>query len=197
VFSLHATKVLGVGEGGLVAGGDPGFIQTVRMLSNNGYSRWMCRRVGGNMKLSEYHAAVGLAQLERLPGVRERVEKVGRAYATGLALLTGRIRTQPAPATLLRSVMCVKLETAHAEPVAGALAQAGIETRRWYCPPLFEHPAFSEFARLGPDGGPHLPVTADLGQRLLGLPFHTSLQPDDILRICTVLAATLQDLESA
>lgn len=64
-YSFHATKALGIGEGGLVAARDAEFIARVRQLSNFGIdvSTGLALQEGTNAKLSEFHAAVGLAAL--------------------------------------------------------------------------------------------------------------------------------------
>jgi len=63
-----------------------------------------------------------------------------------------------------------------------ALAGNGIEARRWYCPPLHQHPAFRDLERAGGLG-----VSETLGTRLVGLPFHGFLTPADIDRIAASL----------
>jgi dTDP-4-amino-4,6-dideoxygalactose transaminase len=151
--------------------------------------------VGGNLKLSEYHAAVGLAQLERLPGIARRINELTEYYAGLLSPLADNLSSQPAPPGMLRSVFCVKLANHDAELVAAGMAQQGVQTRRWYCPPLHEHPAFADCGRIGPDGGNELPVSDALGKHILGLPFHTSLEEDHVRQVCSVLKATLNSLE--
>jgi dTDP-4-amino-4,6-dideoxygalactose transaminase len=74
-----------------------------------------------------------------------------------------------------------------AEPVVSALAGCGIETRRWYCPPLHEHPAFAPFAT-----GQAPEVSSRLGTSLLGLPFHHFLSSEDIGAVVAALAEALQ-----
>lgn len=64
-FSFHATKPFGIGEGGLVIANSAEFIHQVKKLSNFGFESGKISKCGSNAKLSEYHAAVGLAQLER------------------------------------------------------------------------------------------------------------------------------------
>ncbi len=62
VVSLHATKALGVGEGGFVVSDRPQLVQEIQKRSNFGF--WGSREAtvrSGNGKLSEYAAAVGLA----------------------------------------------------------------------------------------------------------------------------------------
>ena len=60
VVSLHATKVLGTGEGGLVVCTDPSIVRDVRTTSNFGLDPDRKATVPAtNAKFSEYHAAVG------------------------------------------------------------------------------------------------------------------------------------------
>ncbi|WP_304186507.1 aminotransferase class I/II-fold pyridoxal phosphate-dependent enzyme [Phenylobacterium aquaticum] len=176
VFSLHATKPLGVGEGGLVAAHDPDLIDMVRRLSNFGFDGVRVTRASGNAKLSEYHAAVGLAQLARAPQIRAALDRAREAYGRHLpAHLTP-------PGEMSGLVVAVP---AAAEAAAG-LAAVGVETRQWFQPDLTGHPAYQAMARAG-----DLPNTAGLRGRILGLPFHGHLAEDDIIRVCAQLKAAL------
>jgi dTDP-4-amino-4,6-dideoxygalactose transaminase len=73
VASLHATKVLGIGEGGFLATDDEGLAQRVRQLTTYGFrgSR-ESQIVATNAKLSEYAGAIGLAALDAWPHNRLR-----------------------------------------------------------------------------------------------------------------------------
>jgi dTDP-4-amino-4,6-dideoxygalactose transaminase len=64
---------------------------------------------------------------------------------------------------------------ADAEKTAHSLAKNGIETRRWYAPPLHRHQPFASVERTD------LPVTESLYRNSLGLPFHSFLSKDNIL----------------
>ena len=176
-FSLHATKPLGVGEGGLVASRDAELISRVRRLSNFGFDNDLVRRPWGNAKLSEYHAAVGLAQLRRAAEVRQGLAELHHDYLA-------RLPTPLRPAAE-GSAMVVAVPRA-ARKVADALASDGIETRRWYQPDLARHPAFARCARAG-----DLSATTDLADRLIGLPFHAFLAGEDISEVCDRLEARL------
>lgn len=177
VFSLHATKPLGVGEGGLVASRDADLVARVRRLSNFGFDNDLVARPAGNSKLSEFHAAVGLAQLSRVGQVRGRLAARHQDY---LARLPAFLRP-----VAEASAMVVAVPDS-ARRIADALAGEGIETRRWYQPDLTRHPAFDGCARAGA-----LPVTTDLADRLIGLPFHAFLGSDDVDRVCGRLVAAL------
>jgi len=189
VFSLHATKPLGIGEGGLFVSPDPARTDRVRRLSNFDFGHKLVQSAEGtNAKLSEYAAAIGLAQLERWPAMAARRGKLFERYRDLLGGVEGVVMqsglTMP-PATL-----CVSLPVDALE-VASALDRAAIETRRWYLPPLHEHPPFRDARRIGPAGSSELPVTARLASSLLGLPFHTLLSEQDAARVVAALRHAL------
>jgi dTDP-4-amino-4,6-dideoxygalactose transaminase len=138
--------------------------------------------------MSEYAAAVGLAQLERWPRLLQRRREVFDDYRRLLAALP-QVKMQPLatpPATF-----CVRLP-ADAAAVAAALAQADIETRRWYLPPLHRHPAFGALRCVGPAGSERLPVTEQLATSLLGLPFHSRLTAGEVSTVVDALASALR-----
>jgi dTDP-4-amino-4,6-dideoxygalactose transaminase len=184
VFSLHATKPFGCGEGGLVASRDSGLLDRVKRLSNFGFHAWRSELPGTNAKLSEYAAAVGLAQLERRSYILSQRQRLWDSYLEALGGLHG-IRLQADGHGNPRSVMCLDVGE-NAQAVQGMLAQSGIETRRWYCPPLYEHPALARYADEMP-----LPITQKLSARLLGVPFHNFLSNDDIRFIVAQLKSVL------
>ena len=144
VLSLHATKPVGVGEGGLVVGGPPALTRRVRELSNFGFGRYIIRSVGTNGKLSEFHAAVGLAQLRRLDAIRAPREAAWAAYRTAVDRLGPAVTPGRSPAGWIPSTLSV-LTSANAGDVAAELAHRGIETRQWYCPGLDRHPALEGY----------------------------------------------------
>lgn len=183
VFSLHATKSLGTGEGGFVVSRDAGYLQGIRQATNFGIDLASptgdC--VGGtNAKLSEYHAAVGLAALARWDA-----EWAGRAAL--FALYLERLERRGVPVTyqagrrgILHTLFVVRLSGCpNMAAVVASLAARGIGSRRWYCPPLYRHTAFSACPLAGP-----FTVSEGLGQELLGLPFYPGLgeaQVDEVV----------------
>jgi dTDP-4-amino-4,6-dideoxygalactose transaminase len=179
VFSLHATKTLGVGEGGLVATRDPGLVERVRRLSNFGFERGVAAAAAGNAKLSEWHAAVGLAQLPRARTLWDVKARLSDAYRRALPKLPMQAGT---PGSLVVGL------PVSAERIAGRLAAEGIETRRWYQPDLTRHPAYERLPRAG-----ELPTTAALHDRLLGLPFHSGVAEEDVFLVARALSAALDE----
>ncbi len=187
-FSLHATKPFGVGEGGLLVSTSAELIERVRRLSNFGFHEGVAQSAGSNSKLSEYHGAVGLAQFHRFAEVEARRRRVWAWYRSRLERSWNSVALQQQDADYVRSVVVVKsLTPGGATTLEHRMAKSNVETRRWYHPPLYEQPAFSDAQRVGPDGGNHLPETAELAERLVGLPFHSFLCEFDITRISSLL----------
>ncbi|HXC41806.1 MAG TPA: DegT/DnrJ/EryC1/StrS family aminotransferase [Burkholderiales bacterium] len=189
VFSFHATKTLGIGEGGAVVSTDEALVERVRRLSNFGIdvSSGFSMAVGTNGKLSEYHAATGLAALALWPGNAEQRRKLHRDYRALLARACPDLVHQVRPDDGVYSILQVCLPRANNAHVADQLAQQGIETRRWYLPLLTDHPAFAHCPVQG-----ELPNARRLSGRLLGLPFHLDLGEAQLLEVARALAAAME-----
>lgn len=180
VYSMHATKFFGCGEGGVVACVDAQRVQRIREMA--------CFGPGGtNAKMSEYHAGVAMAQFRRLEAKHSRTMMVYDAYALALPDVLLDSAQEVIKAVGNHTLMPVLLpEWCGAGPAAEFLKRRGAETRQWYRPFLNELPGFSGFERPAA-----MPVTDMLADRLLGLPFHTSLQSAEIEIVCDALIELL------
>jgi dTDP-4-amino-4,6-dideoxygalactose transaminase len=186
VFSLHATKALAAGEGGLVVSYDAELAARVRRLSNFGIDLDRGSQVfvaGENGKLSEYHAAVAHAALDQWPVVVERRRAVQARYQYVLQQHCPGLGMQRRPENgiypILVSLLPAGLQARELQP---ELLSRGIETRQWYCPTLDRHPAFA-----GSAAGP-LPVSHELAERLLGLPFFIDIDETQMQRVGQAMA---------
>jgi dTDP-4-amino-4,6-dideoxygalactose transaminase len=184
IFSFHATKPFAVGEGGLIATADPELITRINRLVNFGLEPGSRASVeiGMNAKMSELHAAAGLAMLDRIDGVvrrrRENAQRLHQAIAdlpytlqAGSDRSTWQIFHVQAPTAEIRD-RCLELAPLHA-----------IEVRTMHSPVLHLQPAFA-----GAEHGP-LPVTESLGERALALPMANQLPEDAYERIPALLRA--------
>lgn len=192
VFSLHATKPFGVGEGGLVVTSDEELLTRARSLSNFGFlgTAGVVQQAGTNAKFGEYYAAVGLAQLKRWSDVLERRKNVADMYRARLAGLNNRIRMQAGAEKFVPAVLPIYIE-GKGQEVHQAMANAAIQTRRWYLPLLHLHPALTDVEIAGQREAEGLIAANRLAEGLVGLPFHAFLSENDIDKICKVLAETV------
>lgn len=176
VFSLHATKPLGAGEGGYIVTWDRQAAADYRRMANFALRDGEAQGIGTNAKMSEYHAAVALAALDRW----DRAPWL-RLYDWYAEHLPAGVVAQQRPRGVY-SLMPVKLPVA-AQPVLEAMRAAGIDCRRWYTPPLHRTKLFRSPV--------DLPVTDYLAERLLGLPYHTFLTERDVVTVCDTLRGIL------
>ncbi|QSX77455.1 DegT/DnrJ/EryC1/StrS family aminotransferase [Agrilutibacter solisilvae] len=183
VLSMHATKAFGIGEGGAVLCTDRGVIERTYGALNFGFlGARECRMPGINGKLSEYHAAVGLAQLARWPSQRHALSQVAQAYqkharSHGLA---GRIVTAPRVASCY--ALFVARDATEAAAATAALAAARVGFRRWYGVGLHNEPHFVS----APRG--LLANTERIATCLIGLPMAPDLHDTEIARVVAALA---------
>lgn len=189
VFSLHATKTLGAGEGGFIASHDRELVERVRRLSNFGIDpvTGIVGTAGTNAKMSEYHAAVALAALDAWPEQAELRRRLARYYCNTLSDYCPEVRMQVRPTAGVYSIFPVILPE-HAEPafVAQRLARKRIGSRRWYFPLVHEHPAFRESIRADA-----LATSSRLSGRIIGLPFHSFLTELQIQSVCRALGEAI------
>ena len=190
VVSLHATKVFGAGEGGFIVTGSPKLSAQLRACCNFGFqgSR-SATQVGLNAKLSEYHAAVGLAHFAQWPSVRLKHLRIMRWYQEEVARLDG-VSLHPGYGDgWVTATTSVILPPDSAGQVAESLRRSGVETRSWWGQGCHTQPAFATF----PHGD--LVVTDELGGRVLGLPHFTDMERDDVAFVMQQLAKTLRVLK--
>lgn len=189
VVSLHATKVLGLGEGGYLATEDAELAVRVRQLSTFGFhgSR-ESQVVATNAKLSEYTAAVGLAALDAWPGDRLRWMRTAQMLRIALIGLP-QARFQPGwGSDWVTSVCVVGLPEGSADAVAASLAAAEVDTRRWWDRGCHTSRAFAGCRR------EDLPATGRLAAGTLGLPFSIDMDAGEIASLATALQDALADL---
>ncbi|MBU1378793.1 MAG: DegT/DnrJ/EryC1/StrS family aminotransferase [Alphaproteobacteria bacterium] len=187
VVSLHATKILGVGEGGFAMSADPALAATVRLRSNFGFSGSREAQVAAtNGKLSEYAAAIGLAGLDEWPARRAAFQAVAQRYRRNLADLPAATLPGGWGQDWLSTTCVVRLEDPAATmPVLDALHAASVETRAWWGRGMHTHRAFADYPRLA------LPTTERLAQTVLGLPFFIDMTNEEIDTVCTALREEL------
>ncbi|HEV2038350.1 MAG TPA: DegT/DnrJ/EryC1/StrS family aminotransferase, partial [Candidatus Eremiobacteraceae bacterium] len=190
VVSLHATKIFGVGEGGFVMSTDLALVRDVRARSNFGFAGTReARTPAVNAKLSEYHAAVGLAALDEWPEVRSKWIEVAQAYRRALAE-SNLLRFQDGFGQSWIAATCVlQLANSGANQLESALAEAGIETRRWWGGGAHRHAATAAYPRTP------LPVTEALANSTVAIPFFRDLDPGDMHQVAKCVLASGQALD--
>ncbi len=186
VISLHATKVFGIGEGGVVVARDRDPIARVRQTANLGFDDDRHAAISGvNAKLSEYAAAVGLAALDAWPLTQPALSALARTYSSALARLPGLVAAPGFGRGWAPSTCVVSLTRTPAAAVASDLREAGIETCAWWGAGCHRQAAFADCPRTD------LPVTEHLAAHTLGLPFHLGVDQRVLRQVVSALEAAL------
>jgi dTDP-4-amino-4,6-dideoxygalactose transaminase len=183
VFSLHATKCLSTGEGGLVLTENAPQAQRIAQLSNFGIGSHGLSG-GTNAKLSEYHAAVGHAGLDAWETHCRLRLKLHSQYCSLLEHTLGTTMTFQKNTGLVAPTSMVTLlaNSATRERVEHACQKQGIQTRRWYQPLIHEQSGL-----LGVQAPFEIPNAIDIASRLLGLPFFMHMTEPEMQRVSRVL----------
>lgn len=181
--SLHATKVLGVGEGGFVMSKDLDLVASVKLRANFGFFGSREAQVAGtNGKLSEYAAALGLAALDEWDARRAAFQTEALRYRRQLADAPGVWLPDGWGEAWVSTTCVVHLRDPDTTtPVLERLHAAGVETRAWWGRGMHTHRAFRDYPRLD------LPNTERLAQTVLGLPFFIDMTADQIDTVCDAL----------
>jgi dTDP-4-amino-4,6-dideoxygalactose transaminase len=189
VFSLSPTKVLTAGEGGVIATNDDVIAQRCRIGRDYGNpGDYDCRFVGLNARMSEIHAAFALRSLETLEDRIARRNELARMYRSSIGTIAGIGFAEVAPhdrSTYKDFALLVDPEIFGSEApwLATALAAEGVETRRYFSPPVHLMRAYRGLPPSLP-----LPNTELASARILCLPMWSDMTADQIERVALAIA---------
>jgi perosamine synthetase len=193
-FAFYANKQLTTGEGGILVPAGTQAAELARSERNQGRAADMGAlehgRLGFNYRLTEFAAALGVAQLERLDELLAARSRVAAAYRERLGSIEGLVLPRSDRGSERRSwfVYVVQLpEGADRDAAIAALRERGIESKA-YLPCIHLLPFYRE--RFGFRGG-EFPIAERAAERSVALPFFPALSEAEIERVCGVLAAAL------
>jgi perosamine synthetase len=197
-FSFFANKIATTGEGGMVVTNDGAIAERCRYYKNlcfplKGARSYLHDHIGFNYRMSNLHAAIGLAQVERLDEYVTRRRTNHALYARHLAGVPG-IHLQPEMPGCL-NVYWMNGITVDGEQygmsrdaLAAALKNAGIDTRLFF-QGMHRQPSLQAF---GCQCEGSYPVSDWLAESGLYLPSGSGLGEHEISRI----AGTVRRLAS-
>ena len=184
MFSFHATKVFHTVEGGAVVCRDPAVRERMNRIKNfgvNGPERIVC--VGGNAKMSEFHAAMGLCNLRHMPEWLAARREVVERYRRNLAGIPGITVMQDMPGVESNyAYFPVVFDGAKytRDEAAARLAEHGIFARKYFYPLTNNNEAYGFH-------GAETPVALHISERVLCLPLYPELAPEDVDLICEIV----------
>ena len=171
-FSFYPTKNITTAEGGMITTDDDGVAERARLIRSHGMRRrYYHESLGYNFRMTEIHAAIGLAQLPKL-------ETFNRQRITNARYLSARLRnviTPQVPAGYRHVFHQYTIRVpGNRDALAEGLRQRGIATGIYYPLPIHQQTLYQQ---MGYDG--HFPVAEQMSREVLSLPVHPALTPEE------------------
>ena len=199
-FGFYPNKQITTGEGGCITTDDPTWARHCRSLRNQGRADdgvMQHTQLGYNYRMDELAAALGCAQLERLPELLSQRAAVARRYHDALAPLAEDLhRPTLSSGAVDRSwfVYVIRLRDRFADGARDQL-MAALRERGIGCAPYFPaiplQPYYRDRFGFQPGTFPICESTAD---RTLALPFYPDLTLAQIHRVADALGTILPRL---
>lgn len=188
MFSFHATKVFNTIEGGAVCFKDDKLVQVLYDLKNFGIrGPEECAYIGGNAKMSEFQAAMGICNLRHLSDEIAKRKKVVEHYRERLSIVKG--------IKLCEETLGVVSNYAYFPVVFDGykysrnelfdmLKQHDIFARKYFYPLTNSFACYKYYPTADIE---KTPVARYISERILTLPLYADLALEDVDRICDII----------
>ena len=193
-FSFFANKNVCSGEGGMVVTNDDDLARACRYRKNlcfplDAPRTYLHADIGFNYRMSNLHAAIGLAQTERADALTAKRRAHGRLYRQRLAAIPGILLQQEQPdseGVFWMNGLALTAEYGHSRAELMAhLKTCGVDTRLFF-QGMHRQPALRDY---GCDCTGAYPVSDMLADNGFYLPSGSGLTEADINRVCDIIAA--------
>lgn len=182
MFSFHATKVFNTIEGGAIAfHADKAFADTLYQIKNFGITdQEHVDYIGGNAKMNEFQAAMGLCNLKHIDELIEKRKIIDGIYREKLSDSDVRFMQHRSNVRYNYSYMPVISDDR--DGIFDMLAEHGIHTRKYFYPCINEYDCYKDIY-----DPKETPVAADISRRILTLPIYPDLEHETVAEICRLI----------
>ncbi|MEG2509376.1 MAG: DegT/DnrJ/EryC1/StrS family aminotransferase [Chryseobacterium sp.] len=179
--SLHATKLYHSTEGGLMITKDPELLKKLAYIRNFGFDGpEKFAELGLNGKNSEFHAAMGLANLKYIEAIKEKRETLALQYDEKLLTLKARRPTWHSLSENNNSYYPIVFESEELLLKSITHLQShGVFSRRYFYPSLASALPYIE--------AKNLEIADDIAKRVLCLPLFYDLTIEEVHLISRLL----------
>lgn len=189
MFSFHATKVFNTIEGGAVCFRDPSLKPLLDQWKNFGITGTeSVEYVGGNAKMNEFCAAMGICNLRHVDAEIEKRRHVAERYWERLEGTPGIVVRRPRPGVRHNYAYLPVLFTegfgATRDEVYDALMALDIHPRKYFYPLVSDYACYA-----GRFDSSATPVARRVADEVLTLPMYADLRDDQVDRICDAVLA--------
>ena len=187
MFSFHATKVFNTIEGGAVAFKDKKYARKLHELKNFGISgQDDVLGIGGNAKLDEFRAAMGICNLRRMEECIKKRKAIVEAYDSyfkGVPGLTIQTPNENVTSNYAYYPLYIDKNVfgKSRDDIFNMLKECNIYVRKYFYPAINEMSCYKYLHQL------NTPVAHLVSQNIITLPLFEELSIDDVDRICNII----------
>ena len=185
VVSLQETKLFHTVEGGIITAKDPFVSEQINLIKQCGHIGEDFVRDGINARLSELHAAMGLANLDHIEEIIEKRKILSETYDEILKNAVILPQKQQNLDYKYPYYVIVLNSKEQREKVQKALCDEQIYA--WHC----YSPTLNTLKYLKTTQP--CPIAEDLVSRMLMMPLYVELEKEDIARVCEVVLKAVQE----
>lgn len=189
VFSFYPTKNMTTGEGGMITTADLDMAEWARLRREHGMKvRYHHDVLGYNFRMTDIHAAIGLAQLDKLPAFNARRIAIAGRYAQSLRGVVAPWQRPGATHVFHQYTLRVLKRDAFVE----RLRERGVGTGVYYPIPVHHQQPFIDLGY----GDQSFPVSERLTEEVVSIPVHPGLSDEDVDAVIAAVNATTEELGS-
>lgn len=187
MFSFHATKVFNTIEGGAVCFKNDSWVQPLNDLKNFGINGLSVCYVGGNAKMNEFQAAMGICNLRHLAAEISKRKTVVERYQERLSGVDGiklsRVQENVESNYAYFPVVFEDYKYTRNE-VFAMLEKQGVIARKYFYPLTNSFECYRNYSTAGVE---KTPIAQHIALRVLTLPLYADLTLEDVDRICDII----------
>ena len=188
MFSFHATKVFNTIEGGCVCFTNDSWVTLLNDMKNFGiHGPESVEYIGGNAKMNEFQATMGLCNMKHLGEEIAKRKKIVERYRERLSNIEG----------IKLSVIQRNVESNYAyfpvvfdgykytrNEIFEKLAEADISARKYFYPLTNSFECYRNYPYAGTE---KTPIAQHIALRVLTLPLYADLCLEDVDKICEII----------
>ena len=188
VFSFHATKVFNTIEGGAACFHDEEYVARMNDLKNFGiHGPESVTYIGGNAKMSEFQAAMGICNLRHIAEEIAKRKVVAERYNERLSGIEG-LKLNPVQPNVESNYAYYPVifdgYRKTRDEVYAELKANDIVARKYFYPITNSFECYKDYPTAGAE---KTPIAKYLSERVLTLPLYTDLALEDVDRICEII----------
>lgn len=187
MFSFHATKVFNTIEGGAICYRDDSLVQTLNDIKNFGiHGPESTLYIGGNAKMNEFQAAMGICNLRHLDdeiAKRKRVAERYREHLSGIEGIQLCAEREDVKSNYAYFPVVFSSKYNRDENFA-SLANENIFARKYFYPLTNEFECYRDYPTAD---AAKTPVAKRVSDNVLCLPMYADLALEDVDRICRII----------